>query len=63
MTATVENTEQTADLPSDAPPIPEGATMVTVRIQRFNPEVDEDLHWESYRIPALPSDRVLNLLH
>ncbi|MEV5538850.1 succinate dehydrogenase iron-sulfur subunit [Saccharopolyspora shandongensis] len=52
-----------SDLPADAPPIPDGATMVTVKILRYNPEVDEDLHWESYRIPALPSDRVLNLLH
>jgi succinate dehydrogenase iron-sulfur subunit len=59
--ATTKN--DTTELPADAPPIPDGATMVTVKILRYNPEVDEDLHWESYRIPALPSDRVLNLLH
>ena len=67
MTATAidknDTANDTADLPSDAPPIPEGATMVTVKIQRYNPEIDEDQHWESYRIPALPTDRVLNLLH
>jgi succinate dehydrogenase / fumarate reductase iron-sulfur subunit len=45
------------------PPVPDGATMVTVHIQRYNPEVDDAPHKESYRVPALPTDRILNLLH
>ncbi|GAA2338666.1 succinate dehydrogenase iron-sulfur subunit [Saccharopolyspora halophila] len=61
MTAATEN--PASQLPSDAPPIPDDATMVTVKLLRYNPEEDEDMHWESYRIPSLPSDRVLNLLH
>ncbi|MDP8960607.1 MAG: succinate dehydrogenase iron-sulfur subunit [Actinomycetota bacterium] len=36
---------------------------VTLRIQRYNPEVDEELHFEEYGVPAEPSDRVLDLLH
>ncbi|TDD84108.1 succinate dehydrogenase iron-sulfur subunit [Saccharopolyspora karakumensis] len=52
-----------SDLPADAPPIPDDAVMVTVKLLRYNPEQDEEPHWESYRIPTLPSDRVLNLLH
>ncbi|HVU91774.1 MAG TPA: succinate dehydrogenase iron-sulfur subunit [Jatrophihabitans sp.] len=36
---------------------------ITLRIRRFNPELDEAPHWESYDVPALPTDRVLNLLH
>ncbi|MDT4911203.1 MAG: succinate dehydrogenase / fumarate reductase, iron-sulfur subunit [Pseudonocardiales bacterium] len=36
---------------------------ITLRIRRFNPEVDAEPHWESYDVPALPTDRVLNLLH
>ena len=36
---------------------------ITVRIKRFNPETDTEQHWESYVVPALPTDRVLNLLH
>lgn len=36
---------------------------VTLRIQRYNPEVDEDLHFEEYEVPAEPADRVLDLLH
>jgi succinate dehydrogenase / fumarate reductase iron-sulfur subunit len=36
---------------------------ITLRIKRFNPELDEAPHWESYDVPALPTDRVLNLLH
>jgi succinate dehydrogenase / fumarate reductase iron-sulfur subunit len=36
---------------------------VTLRIRRFNPEVDDDAHWEEYALSAEPSDRVLDLLH
>jgi succinate dehydrogenase / fumarate reductase iron-sulfur subunit len=43
--------------------VPSDAVTVTVRIHRFNPEVDEEPHWESYEVPASPTDRVLNLLH
>ena len=48
------------------PPIPEGAVMVTVKIARFNPD-DPDAFaktagWQSFRVPCLPSDRLLNLL-
>jgi succinate dehydrogenase / fumarate reductase, iron-sulfur subunit len=45
------------------PPIPDGARVITLHIQRFNPELDEQPHRETYRVPALPTDRVLNLLH
>jgi succinate dehydrogenase / fumarate reductase iron-sulfur subunit len=45
------------------PPVPEGAVMLTVHIQRYNPELDEVPHTESYRVPALPGDRLLNVLH
>src|SRR5882724_9909190 len=50
-----------------APPVPEGAVMVTLKIARFNPE-DPDAHadsggWQSFRVPCLPTDRLLNLLH
>ena len=48
------------------PAIPEGAVMVTVKIARFNPD-DPDAFaktggWQSFRVPCLPSDRMLNLL-
>jgi succinate dehydrogenase / fumarate reductase iron-sulfur subunit len=36
---------------------------ITLRIRRFNPEIDSEPHWETYQVPALPTDRVLNLLH
>lgn len=40
--------------------------MVTVKIARFNPD-QPDAHaetggWQSFRVPCLPSDRMLNLL-
>ncbi|MBN9620801.1 MAG: succinate dehydrogenase iron-sulfur subunit [Actinobacteria bacterium] len=36
---------------------------ITLKIRRFNPELDTDPHWETYEVPAQPTDRVLNLLH
>jgi succinate dehydrogenase / fumarate reductase, iron-sulfur subunit len=36
---------------------------LTLKIRRFNPEVDDEPHWVTYAVPALPTDRVLNLLH
>jgi succinate dehydrogenase / fumarate reductase iron-sulfur subunit len=37
---------------------------VTLRVQRFNPEVDQKAHFENYRLDNIaPVDRVLDLLH
>ncbi|HZD72091.1 MAG TPA: 2Fe-2S iron-sulfur cluster-binding protein, partial [Actinomycetes bacterium] len=36
---------------------------VTLRVRRFNPDTDKTPHLESYRVPAEPMDRVLDLLH
>lgn len=36
---------------------------VELRIKRYNPEGDREPHWESYTVPAEPTDRVLDLLH
>jgi len=37
---------------------------ITLRIRRFDPEVDVRSHWEEYRIDADPNDRLLDaLLH
>ena len=36
---------------------------VELRIRRFNPEADREPHWETYTVPAEPTDRVLDLLH
>ncbi|HEX4223892.1 MAG TPA: succinate dehydrogenase iron-sulfur subunit [Pseudonocardiaceae bacterium] len=59
MTATAEQT----GIRGDMPPVPEGAITVTVKIHRFNPEISDEPAWESFDVPALPTDRVLNLLH
>src|SRR5438874_2602245 len=53
----------TAEAPDTSQiPAPEGSITVTVKILRFNPELDSEPHWETYDVPALPTDRVLNLL-
>ncbi|HEX5466277.1 MAG TPA: succinate dehydrogenase iron-sulfur subunit [Candidatus Limnocylindrales bacterium] len=36
---------------------------VDLRILRFDPERDEQPHWEGYRVEAEPMTRVLDLLH
>jgi succinate dehydrogenase iron-sulfur subunit len=36
---------------------------VTLRIRRYNPELDHEPHWEEYQVAAEPTDRVLDLLH
>ncbi|MFI9385106.1 succinate dehydrogenase iron-sulfur subunit [Kutzneria sp. NPDC052558] len=45
------------------PPAPPGSVTITVQIRRFNPEFDDEPYWQSFEVPALPSDRVLNVLH
>src|SRR3954463_11463520 len=36
---------------------------VTLKLRRFNPELDLAPHWETYTVPAEPNDRLLDLLH
>jgi succinate dehydrogenase / fumarate reductase iron-sulfur subunit len=52
MTATVE-------APAFAAPV---ASEVTFRIRRFQPELDEEPHWEDYTVALYPTDRVLTAL-
>jgi succinate dehydrogenase / fumarate reductase iron-sulfur subunit len=41
-----------------------GATMdVSLRIRRYDPEVDQEPHVETYELEAEPSDRILDLLN
>jgi succinate dehydrogenase / fumarate reductase iron-sulfur subunit len=56
MTAVVENPGQVVD-----PALVR--RVITVKIRRFNPEVDTEPHWQSFQVSALATDRVLNLLH
>ncbi|GAA3961240.1 succinate dehydrogenase iron-sulfur subunit [Gordonia caeni] len=60
MTATLENDSAATQPP--LPPVPAEATMVTLKIYRFNPEDPDAQGFESFRVPALPADRLLNLL-
>ncbi|MGZ4603217.1 MAG: succinate dehydrogenase iron-sulfur subunit, partial [Kineosporiaceae bacterium] len=36
---------------------------VTLRILRYNPEVDEAAHWEDYKVTVHGTDRLLEALH
>lgn len=56
---TIEATE-VEEMP--LPPVPDEATMVTLKIMRFNPDNPDEQGWQSFRVPALPTDRLLNLL-
>jgi succinate dehydrogenase / fumarate reductase iron-sulfur subunit len=54
----------TATPEAGAAPAASTTTMtVTVKILRYNPEVSQELHWESYQVTAEPTDRVLDALH
>ena len=59
MSTTVDEYPVTERSRASLPPVPDGAVMLTVNIQRFNPELDDVPHTESYRVPALPGDRLL----
>ena len=36
---------------------------VTLKIRRYNPEVNEDVTWEEHRVELEPTDKVLDALH
>src|SRR5512144_2428496 len=36
---------------------------LTLKIRRFNPEIDDEPHWETYTIDDDPNDRLLDALH
>lgn len=55
MTTATASTETSTE--SDHTPI-----TVTLKILRFNPEIDSEAHWETYEVPAQRTDRLLNLL-
>ena len=59
MTAVIEPDTKSPELP----PVPDGAVMVTLKIARFNPDAPDEAGYQSFRVPCLPSDRLLNLLH
>ena len=61
MTAILDNPAARSDEPP-LPPVPAEATMITLKIYRFNPENPDAQGFESFRVPALPTDRLLNLL-
>ncbi|HNP55432.1 MAG TPA: succinate dehydrogenase iron-sulfur subunit [Gordonia sp. (in: high G+C Gram-positive bacteria)] len=60
MTATVEETIVEGEPP--LPPVPAEARMVDLKIYRFNPEDPDAAGFETFRVPALETDRLLNLL-
>lgn len=61
MTSVLDKPAPSSDEPP-LPPVPDEATMVTLKIFRFNPENPDAQGFESFRVPALPTDRLLNLL-
>lgn len=40
----------------------QAARKLTVRIKRYDPELDDSPHWETYRVEADLTDRVLDVL-
>jgi succinate dehydrogenase / fumarate reductase, iron-sulfur subunit len=59
MTATAQ--KQSTDPGSSPGTVP--SFTVTLRIQRYNPELDSEPHWENYQVTSHATDRVLDALH
>ena len=36
---------------------------ITLKIRRYNPEIDSEPHWEEYRVPTSQGDRLLDAIH
>ena len=50
----------------DTPPAPvvaEHQQLVTLKIRRFDPEVDPEPNWQSFQVPVDKGDRLLDALH
>jgi succinate dehydrogenase / fumarate reductase iron-sulfur subunit len=54
MTATIDDTPKAGVIPTFT---------VTLKISRYNPEVDSEPHWETYQVTSHATDRVLDALH
>jgi succinate dehydrogenase / fumarate reductase, iron-sulfur subunit len=59
MTATVVEAERRAE--TGTPPA--GFVTVTLKIRRYNPELDGEPHWQSFQVVIDPRDRLLDALH
>ena len=44
-------------------PAAAGKRIVTLRIRRYNPEIDDKPHWHDYEVEVLPTERVLDALN
>ena len=46
-----------------APVVAEHQQLVTLKIRRFDPEVDPEPNWQSFQVPVDKGDRLLDALH
>jgi succinate dehydrogenase / fumarate reductase iron-sulfur subunit len=44
-------------------PVADHLRMVTVKVRRYDPEVDPEANWQSYEVPVEKGDRLLDALH
>jgi succinate dehydrogenase / fumarate reductase iron-sulfur subunit len=54
----VSVSEASPTVTTQAPP-----SVVILKIRRFDPERDDEPHWERYEVPVEPGDRLLDALH
>jgi succinate dehydrogenase / fumarate reductase iron-sulfur subunit len=48
---------------AQAPPVAGHLRMVTVKVRRYDPEVDPEANWQSFQVPVEKGDRLLDALH
>jgi succinate dehydrogenase / fumarate reductase iron-sulfur subunit len=47
----------------DSPPVADHQRIVTLKIRRYDPEVDPEANWQSFQVPIEKGDRLLDALH
>ena len=48
---------------SEQSPVQKDLRVVTVKVRRFDPEVDPEANWQSFDVPVEQGDRVIDVLH
>ncbi len=48
---------------SEQSPVADHLRVVTVRVRRYDPEVDPEANWQSFEVPVEKGDRLIDALH
>ncbi len=58
-----ERAQRVAQESAATSPAPGTSRTIIIKIRRYDPERDQEPHWERYEVPVEPGDRLLDALH